>query len=205
MLTPHQLPNGSVICQQWSRQRNETWPGISKSFFREDPEGESWSLGHLNHSTLSHACEAIRVPGVCVCIFILYLIFKIYWFYCRACGIEIPIHVLNLCPLHWKRGVLTTGPPGKPRVCVCFNIQKQKFICLTLLCVPSLFSCVQLYATLWTVAHQAPLFMGFSQVRVHGVGFHVFLQKLLPTQGSVCPAVTDRFFTTSTTWECNSR
>ena len=25
------------------------------------------------------------------------------------------------------------------------------------------FSCVQLFATLWTVAHQAPLFMGFSR------------------------------------------
>ena len=27
----------------------------------------------------------------------------------------------------------------------------------------SRFSCVQLFAILWTVAHQAPLFMGFSR------------------------------------------
>ena len=31
--------------------------------------------GHLNHSTLSPACEVFRVPGVCVCIFILYFNF----------------------------------------------------------------------------------------------------------------------------------
>ena len=30
-------------------------------------------------------------------------------------------------------------------------------------CMLSLFSCVQLFATLWTVAHQTPLFMRFSR------------------------------------------
>ena len=30
-------------------------------------------------------------------------------------------------------------------------------------CVLSLFSCVQLFVTLWTAAHQAPLSMGFSR------------------------------------------
>ena len=29
-------------------------------------------------------------------------------------------------------------------------------------CIPCVFSHVQLFATPWTVAHQAPLFMGFS-------------------------------------------
>ena len=28
------------------------------------------------------------------------------------CGILTPEQVLNLCPLWWKHGVLTTGPPG---------------------------------------------------------------------------------------------
>ena len=31
------------------------------------------------------------------------------------------------------------------------------------MCVLSRFSCVQLFATLWTVAHQAPLSVGFSR------------------------------------------
>ena len=30
-------------------------------------------------------------------------------------------------------------------------------------CVPSHFSYVQLFETLWTIAHQAPLFMAFSK------------------------------------------
>ena len=39
------------------------------------------------------------------------------------------------------------------------------------------FSCI--FVTLWTVACQAPLSMGFS-----GVGFHALLQGLFSTQGS---------------------
>ena len=30
-----------------------------------------------------------------------------------ACGILVPEKGLDLCPLPWKRRVLTTGPPGK--------------------------------------------------------------------------------------------
>ena len=41
---------------------------------------------------------------------------------------------------------------GRLYVCVC--------VCV---CVWSRFSCVWLFATLWTVAHQAPLSMGFSR------------------------------------------
>ena len=33
--------------------------------------------------------------------------------YCAACGILVPWPGINLCPLQWKGGVLTTGPPGK--------------------------------------------------------------------------------------------
>ena len=35
-----------------------------------------------------------------------------------------------------------------------------QFVCA---CVLSCFSCIQLFATIWSVAHQAPLFMGFSR------------------------------------------
>ena len=57
-------------------------------------------------------------------------------------------------------------------------------------CVLSRFSRVQLFVTLWTVAHQAPLSMGFS---THGeyrysrntrVGCHALLQKIFSAQGS---------------------
>ena len=48
-------------------------------------------------------------------------------------------------------------------------------------CVPSHFSRVQLFATLWTMAHQTPLSMGFFSKNT-GVGCHVLLQGLF--QGS---------------------
>ena len=42
--------------------------------------------------------------------------------------------------------------------------------CPSLVCVLSHFSCLRLFATLWTVAHKAPLSMGFSR-QEHWSGF----------------------------------
>ena len=47
----------------------------------------------------------------------------------------------------------------------------------------SRFSRVQLFATLWTVAHQAPLFMGFSR-QEYCSGCPTLLRGIFPTQGS---------------------
>ena len=49
-------------------------------------------------------------------------------------------------------------------MCVCTHIQTymRVYICM-LACMLSRFSCVQFCATLWIVAHQAPLSMGFSR------------------------------------------
>ena len=41
---------------------------------------------------------------------------------------------------------------------------------------------VWLFATLWTVAHQAALFMEFSRLKT-GVGCHSLLEGIIPTQG----------------------
>ena len=45
------------------------------------------------------------------------------------------------------------------------------------------FRCVQLFATPWAVAHQAPLFMEFSPGKNTGMGCHFLLQRNFPTQG----------------------
>ena len=47
-------------------------------------------------------------------------------------------------------------------------------------------SCIRLLVTLWTVAHQTPLSVGFSgqEYWSTGVGCHFFLQGIFPTQGS---------------------
>ena len=66
------------------------------------------------------------------------------------------------------------------------------------------FSCVQLFATLWTVAHQAPQSMGFSR-QEYWSGLPCPPPGDLPHQGIELmsiklAALASRFFTTSTTW-----
>ena len=51
----------------------------------------------------------------------------------------------------------------------------------------SVFSHVRLFATPWTVAHQAPLSMGFSR-QEHWSGQHALLQGIFPAQGSIEPS-----------------
>ena len=57
-------------------------------------------------------------------------------------------------------------------------------ICLSILVL----SCVQFFATPWTVVCQAPPSMGFPIARISGkntgVGCHFLLQGIFPTQGS---------------------
>ena len=67
------------------------------------------------------------------------------------------------------------------------------------------FSCVLLFKMLWTVAHQAPLFMGFSREE-HRSRLPCPPSGDVPSPGIepaslMCPALAGRFFTTSATWE----
>ena len=57
-------------------------------------------------------------------------------------------------------------------------------------------------ATPWTVAHQAPLSMGFSR-QEYWSGLSCPPQRDLPNPGTelTSPALAGRFFTTSATWE----
>ena len=79
------------------------------------------------------------------------------------------IQELNPHLLHWQVDFFTTEPPGKP-------LKGGKLV------VESL-SRVQLFVTPWTVAHQAPLSMGFPG-KSTGVGCHFLFQGIFPTQGS---------------------
>ena len=68
-----------------------------------------------------------------------------------------------------------------------------------------LFSCVQLFATPWTVALQAPRSMGILQARMDWSGLPWSLPGDLPNPGIepmslMSPASAGRFFTTSSTW-----
>ena len=108
-----------------------------------------------------------------------------------ACGIQFPDQGLNPGPLHWERGVLATGSPGKPWPYFYTALSMaegggwespplHRGLDLDM-CACSL-SHVRLFATPWTVARQAPLSVDFPGKNT-GVGFHFLLQGILPTQG----------------------
>ena len=72
-------------------------------------------------------------------------------------------------------------------------------------CMLSHLSHVQLFVTLWIVAHQAPLSMGFSR-QEYWSGLLCPPPGDLPNLGvkpvsPASPALAGRFFTTSATWE----
>ena len=69
----------------------------------------------------------------------------------------------------------------------------------------SYFNHVGLFATLWTLAHQAPLSMGFSR-QEYWSGLQWPSPGDLPNPGIepmflMSPALAGRFFTTSATWD----
>ena len=72
-------------------------------------------------------------------------------------------------------------------------------------CQLSCFSCVQLFAPPWTIAHQAPLSMGFSRQECWN-GFPCpssggFSRSGIKPMSLTSPVLADGFFTTSATWE----
>ena len=96
--------------------------------------------------------------------------------------------IKNIFSREYRRSVLITG-----RFHIC------KFACML-----SRFSRVQLFVTLWTVARQAPLSIGFSMQ--YWSGLPCPPPGDLPDPGIkpislLSPALTGRFFSTSATWE----
>ena len=80
-------------------------------------------------------------------------------------------------------------------------------VLVTHACVLSCFSRVQLLVTLWTVARQAPLSMGFSR-QEYWSGLPCPPPGDLPCLGIepesiMPPALAGGFFTTSATWEAH--
>ena len=72
-------------------------------------------------------------------------------------------------------------------------------------CVLSRFSCVRLFATLWTVARQAPLSIGFSRQEYwSGLPSSRYPPDLgIQSISLMAPAWAGGFFTTSATWEAH--
>ena len=72
-------------------------------------------------------------------------------------------------------------------------------------CVSSCFSCVQFCATLWTVAGQAPLSMGFFRQEYWSVfpcpSPGDLLHSGIQPTSLMSPKLSGRYFTSGTTWE----
>ena len=86
-----------------------------------------------------------------------------------------------------------------------YSVTEQSYTENVHACVLRHFSGVQLFVTPWTVAHQAPLSMGFSR-QEYWSGLPCPPQRELPNSeieptSPTSPALADGFFTTRTTWE----
>ena len=76
-------------------------------------------------------------------------------------------------------------------------------------CMLSHFSCVRLFVTLWTIADQAPLSMGFFR-KEYWSGLPCPPAGDLPDRGTepaslTSPALAGGFFTPSATWEAQKK
>ena len=83
--------------------------------------------------------------------------------------------------------------------------QENSLVTSEEMCVLSRFSCVRLFAILWTLARQAPLTMGFSR-QEHWTGLPCPPPGDLPHPGTEPASLTSLvlaggFFTTSAPWE----
>ena len=76
----------------------------------------------------------------------------------HACRIQFPDQGSNLGPLHWERGVLPTGPPGKSLCCLFLVLRlpwvdglppNPQILCCLILCSLNFFS-LKLFLTIYS-------------------------------------------------------
>ena len=107
-------------------------------------------------------------------------------------------------PLWTQSGKFTQLVLSFPN-CNCIQACSSQFTCTVHTCMLSRFSYVWLFATLWTIAHQALLSMGFYRQEY-------WSRLVCPPPGDLTnpgiltasltsPALAGRFFTIGTTWE----
>jgi len=125
-----------------------------------------------------------------------YNLFPFSWFFLMI--YDFFLHSKWLCHtfiFHVSHNHRFFGPSAKYKLSDIFYI----------IIVCAVLSCVQLFATLWTVAHQAPLSMGFSR-QEYWRGLPCRPPGDLPDPGInpvslMSLALAGGFFTTSATWE----
>ena len=90
------------------------------------------------------------------------------------------------------------------KMCSIRTSYMHALICMHFICM---LSCVQFFEILWSVAHQTPMFMGFSDKNI-GVGCRFLLWGIFLTQGSNSRLLHvlywQVYFLQLTTWETHS-
>jgi hypothetical protein len=116
-------------------------------------------------------------------------------------------HVCGACPHACGEAEVLQGRASRGTLIASFYYQSRGHHHMscpnTSVCVPSRFSHVQLFATIWTEAHQAALSMGFSR-KEYWSGLPCPPPGALLNSGTeptflMSPALAGRFFATSTT------
>ena len=84
---------------------------------------------------------------------------------------------------HWEPPTYNTRSSPPPDHFLFLTEEYSPLFTPLCACVLSCLSRVRLFVTLWTVAHQALLSLGFAGKNAT-VGYHALLQEIFPTQGS---------------------
>ena len=84
---------------------------------------------------------------------------------------------------HWEPPTYNTRSSPPPDHFLFLTEEYSPLVTPLCACVLSCLSRVRLFVTLWTVAHQALLSLGFAGKNAT-VGYHALLQEIFPTQGS---------------------
>ena len=118
-----------------------------------------------------------------------------------------PSFFISFLPyINMNQSQVHTCPPPLLTVPSTTHLSEPQFLQLGM-CMLSCFSCVPLFATLWSVALQAPLSMGFSRQEYWGVLPYPPPGDLsnpgIKATSLTSHALAARFLTTSATWEAH--
>ena len=108
----------------------------------------------------------ILIFGIIFCIFLkieLFIYTRTAWGlgWAKMLKIELYVCVSVFTSTQTYISLFTTGKYIRVWICLCFLLLiVVNYLCA---CMPSHSNCVQLFATPWTIAHQAPLSMEFSR------------------------------------------
>ena len=156
---------------------------------------------HVYQSFLHCELQSIDTTTLALC-FVHFLTFLHDWLCLNR-----PITVFTLFGFPFLPSVISTWQDLNTELYLTFHLHSTYNATVCVWGGAQSFSRVWLFVTPWTVAHQAPLSMGFSRhIYWSGLPFPspgYLLNLGIKPESLASPAFTGRFFTTSATWEAH--